>query len=164
MRYHWVLAMVPKTSSMVFLQYLTTVFDNIQDGVLLIAVEPHNTFRLLMANRGFGRNTGHGMGVIGKTIEEIVASPETYHKLLPRYLEAIKAKKPVEFTDTYDEPRGVQVYEMQILPVTSAVGEVVQLAVIARNVTELHQLRHQIREAGESLEQVAYNLRNAQQL
>jgi hypothetical protein len=44
--------MRPTPSNLVFLQYLTTAFDNIKDAILLIGVEKH-TYRLLTANAVF---------------------------------------------------------------------------------------------------------------
>jgi PAS domain S-box-containing protein len=154
--------MAQKTS-MVFLQYLTTVFDNVKDAILLVGIEPKDTFRVLIANDGFTRSTGHTLEAIGKTVEETV-HPDTYKKLLPRYHHVIKTKHASEFTETYESPLGQQVFDVKIIPILGAVGDVVQLAIISHNVTELHQLRNQVKEAAESLEQVTYNLRHGQQL
>src|SRR5260370_24319503 len=64
--YDGVVPMAEQTSSLVFLQYLTTVFDNIADGVLLIGVEPRDTFKLVMANKTFFEFSGYPDDSIGK--------------------------------------------------------------------------------------------------
>jgi PAS domain S-box-containing protein len=150
--------MAPETSSMVFIQYLTTVFDNIQDAILLIGVEPNNTFRLLMANKGFYRGSGHSGNEVGKLISEIT-TPETYEKLVKRYHEVVKTKKQMAFSEEYDVPIGKQAYDVQLIPVFNSVGKCTQIACITRNVTELHRLRQQLAETAETLEQVSHELR-----
>jgi PAS domain S-box-containing protein len=151
-------AMASETSSMVFIQYLTTVFDNIHDAILLIGVEPNNTFRLLMANKGFNRGSGHTAKEIGKTIQEI-SPPKTYEKLVKRYQTVIKTKKRQAFTEEYDVPMGRQTYEVQLIPIFNSVGTCTQIACITHNVTELHRLQERLRETAETLEQVSHELR-----
>ena len=143
---------------MVFLQYLTTVFDTIDEAIMLIGIEPHDTFRLLMANAGFSRATGHTIDDIGKLVSEIV-EPVTYKRLVPHYLKVVKTKKPVSFTEWYDVPLGRLVYEVKFIPILNAVGECVHIACVTRNVTEMHRLREQLAETVETLEQVAHNLK-----
>lgn len=150
--------MTPKSSSLVFLQYLTTVFDNIKDAVLLIGIEPNNTYRLLMANDAFVRHTGHSKDEIGKPMKDITA-PSSYKKLVKQYEKVIKTKRPVSYTEWYDVPIGRQVYDVQLLPIFNAVGECVQIAAITRNMTELYTLREQLTKSNQAIEQLAKELR-----
>jgi PAS domain-containing protein len=145
---------------MVFITYLTTVFDNIKDAILLVGVEPGPKYRLLMANKGFSNGTGHSPDDVGKTIDEFVI-PETYHSLCEYYGKAVTTKKTVEFIETYNVPMGHQTFHATIIPVINAVGEVAQLAVISQNITELHELREIARTSAETLEQLARELREA---
>ncbi|HSX17589.1 MAG TPA: PAS domain-containing protein [Patescibacteria group bacterium] len=151
--------MAPQNSSLVFLQYLTTVFDALDEAIFLLAVEPDNAFRLLTANEGFSRGTGHSTKDIGKTVQKIV-SAESYKKLLPRYQKVVKTKKPLKFTEWYSVPLGKQFYEVKLIPIFNAVGECVQIACITRNVTEVHNLQQQLKETAETLEQLTFNMRN----
>jgi PAS domain S-box-containing protein len=132
--------MPDKTSSLVFLHYLTTVFDNISDAILLIGIEPDEHFRLLLANEAFNRNTGHPKSVVGKLIDEVV-TPESYTQLKPRYKKVIADKQPLTYTEWFDVPLGRQAFEVKLIPILNAVGQCVQIAAITRNVTELHDLR-----------------------
>lgn len=143
---------------MVFIQYLTTVFDNIHDAILLIGVEPNNTFRLLMVNKGFNRGSGHTTEEIGKTVQEIT-QPKTYEKLVKRYQTVVKTKKRQAFTEEYEVPMGKQVYEVQLIPIFNSVGTCTQIACITHNVTELHRLQRRLQETAETLEQVSHELR-----
>lgn len=133
-----------QTSSLVFLHYLTTVFDTISDAVLLIGIEPNNHFRLLTANATFHRTTGLGRETIGRLVHEII-EPETYKKLTKHYKNVIATKKPIEYTEWSTLPVGHQAYHVQLIPILNSVGECAQLAVIAQNVTELETLRKQLK-------------------
>jgi PAS domain-containing protein len=152
--------MAEHTSSMIFIQYLTTVFDNIKDSVLFIGVERNHAYRLLMANHAFYTSTGHRENDIGKELHEIVA-PSSYQKLVAHYDEVVKTKKPLEFTDTYDVPSGQRMYEVSLIPVLNAVGEAIQIAAISRDVTEIHNLRDLAETSAETLEQMVRDLREA---
>ncbi|MET0779787.1 MAG: PAS domain-containing protein [Candidatus Saccharimonadales bacterium] len=150
--------MASEISSMVFIQYLTTVFDNIHDAILLIGVEPNNTYRLLMANEEFNRGTGHTAVEIGKTIQQVTL-PKTYEKLIKRYQTVVKSKKRHEFIEEYDVPMGKQTYEVQLIPIFNSVGTCTQIACITRNITELYRLQERLKETAETLEQVSHELR-----
>jgi PAS domain-containing protein len=143
--------MAPKSSSLVFLHYLTTVFDNISDAILLIGVEPNDNFRLLLANQGFTRGTGHSMDNIGKLISEIVL-PKSYVTLSKKYKQVIATKNSMQFTTWYETPLGNQAYAVQLIPILSAVGECVQIAAISHNVTELCSLQDEVRRLKKELQ------------
>ena len=132
--------MSDKTSSLVFLHYLTTVFDNIHDAILLIAVEPNEQYRLLLANSAFARNTGRTDVPVGKRIDEFV-EPESYALLKPRYNKVVATKQPTTYQDWYNVPLGRQAFEVTLIPILNAVGQCVQIAAITRNITELSDLR-----------------------
>jgi hypothetical protein len=134
-----------QTSSLVFLQYLTTVFDNLNDAIFLIGVEPKDNFRLLVANDAFFKSTGHNKDKLGTVIEGMITS-RSYASLLKRYKKVITSREPVEYTEWYRVPLGRQAYEVKFIPVLNAVGECVQIAGISRNVTELYNLRLEVQD------------------
>lgn len=119
---------------MVFLHYLTTVFDNINDIVSLVGVEPKGVYRLLLANKAFSEIFGFSTDVIGKKVSEI-AQPKNYKVLVARYERVIKSKKPHRYMEWYDVPAGRLALEVQMIPVLNAVGECVQIIAITRDVT-----------------------------
>lgn len=135
-----------KTSSLVFLQYLTSVFDNIDDAILLIGVEPKGEYRLLLANGAFWRNSGHDQAsCIGKSIS-VVVTPDSYTFLKKIYKKVVDTKKPLTSTAWFDVPLGRQAFDIKLIPVLNTVGDCVQIAAITRNVTELSNLRHEVQE------------------
>jgi PAS domain S-box-containing protein len=151
--------MVTKTSSMVFTQYFTVILNSVQDAVLLLDIEPKNHYRILLANDAFFGMTGYSKDAIGKLIDEITAD-ESRNKLHERYAKVREIKKPIIHTEWYDVPLGKQLFTVKLIPIFNAVGDCVQLASITQNVTEQHHMREQQKEAAETLEQVAYNLRS----
>ncbi len=148
------------SSSLVFLEYLTTVFDNIKDAVLLVSIEPHGKYKLLLANAGFERSSGHHKSEIGAYIDEIV-TPTSYDTLKKLYKKVVDTKKTVTQTGWYEVPIGRRAYENTMIPIFSAVGEVIQIAVITRDVTELLNLRQELRDTASQLEKTAKQLRKS---
>ncbi len=128
---------------MVFLHYLTTVFENIHEAVLLIGVEANDQYRLILANNAYARITGRSKNPIGKLLEEYVL-PQTYQQLKKRFKKVVATKQEMEYTEWYDVPSGRQAFEIKYIPILNAVGQCVQIATITRNVTELLQLREEI--------------------
>jgi len=142
--------MVPETSSLVFLQYLTTVFDNITDAIMLIGIEKGG-YRLLTANTAFFAISGYPRESIGKEVGEIV-SPTAYHFLLNQYKKAMQAKRPIEYSHWSDVPIGRRAYAVKIIPVLNTVGEPVQLAAVTRDVTEWEETRTELRQLRKKLQ------------
>ncbi|HSW66503.1 MAG TPA: PAS domain-containing protein [Bacillota bacterium] len=137
--------MKPKTSSLVFLNYLTTIFDNIADAIILIGVEPKGKYRLLLANDAFFASSGHTDDVIGREIVDIV-HPDSYATLIKHYQRAVRTKRPVELTSWYIVPRGRRAFHIKLIPITNTVGDVVQIAGLNRDVTEILNLREEVRQ------------------
>jgi len=145
-------------SSLVFLQYLTTVFDNIEDAIILVNVEPKGNYRLLMANDTFFRTSGYTRDVIGEPVEKIVPA-EGYKELLHYYGKVVQTKKTVNYTQKYEVPIGLITYSIKLIPIINAVGEAVQIAGIIHDITEIECLREKVRETSKTLETLGDQLR-----
>jgi PAS domain S-box-containing protein len=143
--------MVPQTTSLVFLQYLTTVFDNITDAIVLIGIEKKG-FRLLLANNAFFANTGYPPDSIGKLMSEI-AVPDVYRFISKQYKKAIKTKQPIEYSYWGEMPRGKRAYTVKAIPVLNTVGEPMQLAVVVRDVTEWTNMQAELERLNTKLDE-----------
>ena len=132
--------MMGQTSSLVFLNYLTTVFDNLDEAILLLNVEANGRYRFMMANERYKHITGRDKNPVGELVSDVVA-PETFQKVKKRYDQVVQTKEPTIFTDSYRVPLGIETYEIKLIPVLNSVGQVVQIAGIVRNITELQRLR-----------------------
>ncbi len=137
--------METKTSSLVFLQYLTTVFDNTNDAILLIGVEPRGVYRLLLANKAFFADTGFAQDVVGKRISDVLL-PQVYIMLSKHCQQVVRTKTPINFTLSSEVPIGRRTYEIRLIPIINTVGDVVQIAGLNRDVTEIQHLREQVKQ------------------
>ena len=153
--------MQQKASSLLFLQYLTTVFDNLEDAILLIGVEPDNRYRMLLANGSFTRSTGFIQENVGQLVEDIL-KPEAYAHLSKHYRQVVDTKKPLEYTDWFDILAGRMAYKIKLIPILSAVGECVQIAAICTNVTELLNMRAELQAKTEALAKIGSNEHKSQ--
>src|SRR5438309_12053288 len=114
--------MEQQASALVFLQYLTTVFDSIADGILLINVEKDGMFRLVLANKRFLEFSGYPADALGKNIAETV-SPESYSFLSRKYKKVIKTKKPLSYLRWSDVPAGLRAFEVRMVPILNTTGD-----------------------------------------
>ena len=130
-------------SSLVFMQYLTTVFDNIADGVLLINVEGPNTFRLMIANKPFFAFSGYPEDSVGKRLPEFL-TPDSYSFLSRQFRKIIKTKKTINYTRWADTPTGLRAFNGRLVPVIGTTGDCVQIAAIIQDCTEQEQLRKEV--------------------
>ena len=143
--------MQPQTSSLIFLQYLTTVFDNITEVILLVGVESKDQFRLLLANNAFYHSTGHTNDIIGKKLQDIV-HVDTYAPLVRQYKKVLKTKRPFEYTSWFKTPKGRRAYRVKLLPILNTVGDCVQIAALLNDKTEVSKLQEEIRQLRIALE------------
>jgi PAS domain S-box-containing protein len=152
--------MAPRSSSLIFLQYLTTVFDNIEDAITLISVEANESYKLLLANEAFWRTTGHTRDNIGRTMGHSL-SKDVFDKLKKRYKRVISSKQSMEYTEWYSVPNGNYAFYIKLIPILNSTGECVQIAAITRDVTELHNLRKQQRDTSRQLEEILDRLHSS---
>lgn len=130
-------------SSLVFLQYLTNVFDGITDGVLLIDVIKSDTFKLAMANKTFYDFSGYSRDSLGKNVADIVP-PASYSFLVRQYKKVVRTKKPLQYLRWSEVPIGQRAYEVRMVPVFNTTGDCVQIVCIVHDATEMEQLREEV--------------------
>ncbi len=130
---------------MVFLHYLTTVFENIDEAVLLIGVETNERYRLIIANAAYGHITGRTKDHIGQLIADYV-EPEIYQRLKKHFKKVVASKQEVECIEWFNVPSGRRALEIKLIPIFNTVGQCVQIAAITRNITELLELREEVQQ------------------
>ena len=130
---------------MIYLRYLTAAFDNIRDAVVLVGIEQGNVYRLLVANKSFHDISGYPPDCIGKEVGEF-ASPDGFDYLTGRYKKVRERKRPVEYIRWSNVPAGRRAFEVQLIPITNTVDEVVQIIGIVRDVTTLLKLKNEVQE------------------
>ncbi|HSX35147.1 MAG TPA: PAS domain-containing protein [Candidatus Saccharimonadales bacterium] len=130
-------------SSLVYIQYLSTVFDNIADGILLINIEGPNSYRLSMANKPYFAFSGYPEDSVGKKLPEFLTG-ESYTFLSRQFRKVIKTKKTVDYTRWADMPSGLRAINGRLVPIFSTTGECIQIAAILHDCTEQEQLREEV--------------------
>jgi hypothetical protein len=132
-----------RASSLPFLQYINTAFENIKEAVMLVEVESGETYRLLLANKAFYDMSGFPQDSIGKDALEILG-PQGYQWLEKQFKKVVETKQPIESMHWFKVPLGRRAYETQMLPVLNAVDQVVQIIILTRDVTELTKLKEEV--------------------
>ncbi|HSW99215.1 MAG TPA: PAS domain S-box protein [Candidatus Saccharimonadales bacterium] len=142
--------------SLVFLQYLTSVFDNIADGIVLISIGPQDEYRLAMANRPFYTFSGYPEDSAGKKLCEI-ASPDSSVFVARQFKKVIKYKRPTDYLRWADVPIGYRAFDVRLVPILGITGDVVQIACILHDATEREQMRAEISHLRETVRGIRHS-------
>ncbi len=122
------------TEKLLFLQYLTTAFDSIDEAVLLIGVE-ETVYRLILVNEPFTRISGYKKTDEGRLVSDII-SPGYYKDLVGHYRAAIDARVAYTYTNWVMVPAGQRAYCSKLVPIFDAFGTCTHLVAISKDVTE----------------------------
>jgi PAS domain S-box-containing protein len=134
-----------------FLNYLTTVFDGVEDLIALIQYED-GAYRLVLANESFARQAKQPAERLqGKLVSEVL-SAEQFAVAQQHYERIRLERRPQEFEYTWPDGRMVTV---KCYPVENALGEPVYLVAIGRDVSALRQLQARLRMAEAQAELLA---------
>lgn len=125
------------------INYLSTIFDNVEQSVLLIGIEPGNRYKALLVNKAFGKTSGFPQDVAGKYVDEVVTQPALYDHLVRRYRNAIASKQMVTYSEWLDVPNGKRRFDVKIIPILNSVGECTQFVVMSDDVTKQYVERRE---------------------
>jgi PAS domain S-box-containing protein len=124
----------------------TAVFENAQDALILVQVED-NGFRYQQCNPQavalIGRDEAE---IVGNTPQEALGS-ENGTKVVGAYRTCIERREPVAYTVTLDLPMGEVIRDCEVAPVSSN-GEIQQLVVEFRDITEQRERQQELEEYG----------------
>ena len=128
---------------------LRVIFDNIQDVVYLLDVEPDEGYRFVAVNPPFLQATGLSEEqVVGRRVEDVIPEP-SLGLVLARYAHALQSGRAVFWDEESVYPAGKKHGEVMVAPVKDATGHTVQLVGTVHDVTErrateerLHRLAH----------------------
>lgn len=130
------------TQELIFLNYLSSVFENLDDAILLYEVRS-SEFELLLVNKGFYTMTGY------RKVSPEQLTKELHERLVGKSFtndlhEVIQTKRIKESTTRIAVPRGDVVTKVKIIPILNSLGEVTHIVFIARDITELHAQANRI--------------------
>jgi hypothetical protein len=141
---------------LIFLQYLTAVFDNIEEAVLLIGVDPEG-YRALFTNDQLMTMLGYTPEDTGKLIKDIVP-PQRFRIIVRHYDEVVQSKQPHSFVYTARTIYGIRTLRATLIPVLNTYGTCTHIVSLIRNITKAKQRRYAFRSTLEALTAVEASL------
>lgn len=120
---------------LIFLNYLSKVFENLDDAIVLCRVHSERHLEVLLVNQGFYQMTGYPKV---KPIElgESLAGQKQNQAFIEQCYKDIKQKKLITRTSEVKLPNGVKTVSYKTVPVINSLGEVTHAVFIGRDVTE----------------------------
>ena len=123
--------------------YLKLIYDNVEDLIFHLKVEPNNSYRFLSVNKSFCSITGLSEEmVVGKFVKEIIPEP-ALSIALNKYKLAILEKSVVKWIETTEYPTGKLIGDVSISPVFDNVGNCTHLVGSVHNITEKRRIEYE---------------------
>ena len=118
---------------------LSLIYDNVNDVVFVVGVEPNDRFRFTSVNRRFAQLTGLQKDqVVGKLVQEVI--PKSAQALIfEKYKQAIRDRQPVHWEEVSVYPAGRKLGEVTVAPLFDAAGNCTQLIGTVHDITERKQ-------------------------
>ncbi len=124
----------------------TAVFESAQNALILVQIE-NNGFRYQQCNLQTVELIGREKPeIVGNTPHEVLG-PENAKKVIGAYRTCVERREPVSYTVTLDFPIGEVIRECEVAPV-SPEGEIRQLVVEFRDITERRQRQRELEQHG----------------
>lgn len=122
------------TQELIFLNYLSTVFENLDDAIVLCKVRSDRDLETLLLNQGFYSLTGYEKGDAKKLGDELAAQKPN-RPFIEQCYQAIQDKKNHEAESIISVPNGLKHMCVKMLPVVNSLGEVTHMVLIGRDIT-----------------------------
>lgn len=129
---------------MIFLQYMSDVFNNIDDAVMLIELVD-SRYRLVMANRSFFDISTYSKSDEGKYVDEII-SEEQYFRLKKQYEKVVNKKIPVSYSSQVGKGSSYKSYSSRLVPVLDSFERCTHIVIVSKDITEIEKLKSKVKE------------------
>ncbi|TLF50439.1 diguanylate cyclase [Halomonas urmiana] len=128
--------------------------ESAPDPIFLVKVEPDGTFVFRYNNPAHRLQTGIPLEVLrDQTPDTLLDAPQAA-SVKARYSECVQLKQPIQYEERRALPAGTRDWQIMLVPVEDAAGNVIELAGIARDITLLKAAERKSRGAFESLDQL----------
>ncbi|WP_448187537.1 ATP-binding protein [Azospirillum sp. sgz301742] len=125
----------------------TGFFNNLAEGLFVVAVRPDGQFVIDTLNPAHTRATGLDPAkVCGRVLDEGLP-PDVAAKVKARYSACVAAGGPIDYEETLDLPSGRRTWHTVLVPVRDAAGTIVQLLGSSRDITERQELQEELVQA-----------------
>lgn len=122
----------------------TSFFNNLAEGLFVVAVRPDGGFVLETLNPAHTRATGLDPAqVCGRAVEDALPAGVA-DAVIARYRECVAAGRPIDYEETLDLPVGQRIWHTVLVPVRNEEGRIVQLLGSGRDVTERKHLQEEL--------------------
>ena len=122
-------------------QRYSSFFNNLAEGLFVVAVRPDGRFAFDTINPAHARATGFAPeSLCGRLVADALP-PEAAAAVIERYAACVAAGEPVDYEEELDLPVGRRVWHTVLVPVRDATGRIVQLLGSARDITERKRLQ-----------------------
>ncbi|HYH23528.1 MAG TPA: ATP-binding protein [Azospirillum sp.] len=122
----------------------TSFFNNLAEGLFVIAVRPDGGFVLETLNPAHARATGLDPArVCGQPVQDALPA-DVAAAVSARYRECVAVGQPIDYEETLDLPVGQRVWHTVLVPVRDDSGRIVQLLGSGRDVTERKRLQEEL--------------------
>ena len=129
---------------MIFLQYLSDVFDYIDDAVMLVSKE-NSRYNLIMANKSFFAISDYSKSDEGKYVDELVPEKE-YTNLRAQYENVSENKLPLAFRSKTGEGDSLKYYSSKLIPILDSFDKCTHIVVVSKDITEVEKLKAEIQQ------------------
>jgi PAS domain S-box-containing protein len=127
------------------------IYDNVNDVIFCLAVEPGDQYRFLSVNPAFTRATGlPEQAVVGRRVDEIIPEP-SLGLVRSKYRQAIATASPVSWQETSRYATGERHGEVSVTPVYDGAGRCVQLVGTVHDITDRKRVEEERRRIEEQL-------------
>ncbi|MCX6246960.1 MAG: PAS domain S-box protein [Bacteroidetes bacterium] len=133
---------------------LSSIFDTVGDVIMLLSVEPGETYRFISVNNSFLAATGLQFEqVIGKSVDEVIPEP-SLTLVKAKYRQSILEKKTVRWEEATQYPKGLATGAVSITPVFDQNGECANLVGSVHDLTERIKMEFELKESEEKFRSI----------
>lgn len=120
---------------LIFLNYLSRVFENLDDAIMLCMVRSERDLEVLLVNQGFYKITGYKKGNVEQIGDELAAQP-TNRSFMEQCYQVVQDKEITRAESIIAVPSGTKRVCVKIVPVINSLGEVTHIVLIGRDITD----------------------------
>lgn len=120
---------------LIFLNYLSKVFENLDDGIILCKVRSDRDLEALLVNQGFYKITGYKKGSVEKIVDELALQPQN-ESFVEECYKVIQTRQIKRAESVISVPNGLKRLCVKIIPVVNSFGEATHMVLIGRDITE----------------------------
>lgn len=130
---------------------LSLIYNNVNDPMFYLAVEPIERYRIISVNRALLRLFSLTEAeVLDKLVQELLKEPE-YTITLEHHRKAIRERKSVSWEEALDFPLGKKHVEISITPIFDEKGRCANLVGIVHVITERRRAENALKDSGSTI-------------